>query len=81
MNKIKYCEWLGAALGVLGNLILATNIPQIAIWGFVSYMVSNVFLIIFAWQKRSWGIFAMCVTYSIINTYGILTWFSLRNNL
>jgi len=66
-------EAIGAILGVAGSLLIAVNLPY-SKWGFVLYIVSNVFLIGWAVRKKAYGIFSMYVVYTIVNIIGIVRW-------
>lgn len=71
---IEMLEWLGALLGIVGSLLLASN-SQYSRWGFVAYLVSNICLIVFAVVIQAVGIATMYTLYTVIAIYGVIQWF------
>jgi drug/metabolite transporter (DMT)-like permease len=67
-------EWLGAATAILGAGILALN-SAISGWGFVAFLVSNVFWVAFSVRTRTWGLLCMQIVFSATSVAGINNWF------
>jgi hypothetical protein len=67
-------EWAGALFGVAGNVLVAVNL-SVSKWGFVLFLISNAFLITYAFRQKAKGLGTMYVIYSIITAVGIYRWF------
>ncbi|MBD3282109.1 MAG: hypothetical protein GF387_00665 [Candidatus Portnoybacteria bacterium] len=57
--------------GVTALFLIAYKIK----WGFVFGLLSQPFFFIAAIRKRQWGIFALCIPYTINWILGIINWF------
>jgi hypothetical protein len=66
-------EWLGAGMAILGAAILATN-SDISGLGFVAFLVSNVFLMLFAYRIQRWGLLLMQLVFTATSVAGIVNW-------
>jgi len=66
-------EWLGCIFGVLGALLLALN-NRAAGWGWVAFLVSNVFWLIFGLVTGTRGLVAMQLVFSATSMLGIYRW-------
>jgi len=73
-SKIDLIEWAGSLLAIIGALLIAANV-HLEVLAFSIYLVSNLLLIIFSWQKKHYGILIMTVVFVIINFVGIIRWF------
>lgn len=69
----KMLEWAGALFGILGNILLALNLPE-SKWAFALFVPSNAFLIAYALRTKSHGLNAMYITYTVITFIGIFRW-------
>lgn len=66
-------QWLAAAFGVAGALILA--VPGIdPAWGFAAFLVSNVGWLAFGAKRRHWGLVAQQVVFLITSLIGLWNW-------
>lgn len=66
-------EWTGSALGLVGALLLALNLP-ISKYGFVAFLVSNLFWIAFALRIKAWGLLCMQLGFTLTSVAGIWRW-------
>lgn len=69
----KLLEWGGATTGVAGAWLLSLN-TAVSGYGWLGYLVSNVFWIIFGLRIRAWGMVAMQVVYTGISLFGAYRW-------
>lgn len=67
-------EWSGSTTGLLGAGLLATN-SAVSGYGFVAFLVSNLFWIGYATSTRAWGLRAMQVGFTATSLVGIWRWF------
>lgn len=67
-------EWCGAITGLVGAGLLATNSP-ISAWGFVSFLISNAFWVLFGIRERTYGLLLMQVGFTATSLLGIYRWF------
>ena len=70
LNQI---EWAGMTTGLLGSALLALKL-DVSGYGFVLYLVSNVFWIYAGRQRGSTALMAMMICYSMASLYGIYRW-------
>jgi len=68
---IKTVEWSGSAFALLGSFLLATN-GSWASLGFIAYLISNIFLIVFSVQRRLYGILVMQLGFTLFSILGIV---------
>jgi hypothetical protein len=66
-------EWMGAAFGVTGALLLASNTAW-SPWGWVGFLCSNVMLIAFAVRKHFRGLLVMQMVFTTTSLLGIYRW-------
>lgn len=66
-------EWAGSGLGLIGAFILALNLP-ISGYGFVAFLVSNLFWITWAFRKRAYGLLTMQAGFTLTSVLGIARW-------
>lgn len=71
--NIKYLEWGGCAFGLIGASLLAMN-NGLSGFGFISFLVSNVFWICFSVSIRSRGLLLMQLGFLISSSVGIYRW-------
>ena len=67
-------EWIGALLGVIGALLLALNM-RFSQWGWVAFLVSNIFLITYTVLTGQWGLLTMQLIFTGTSVLGIYRWF------
>lgn len=68
-----YIEWAGAVLGVGGALLLSLNNRYSAL-AWPLWAVSNVLLIVFAFNVGAWGLMSMQGIFLVISLNGMLRW-------
>lgn len=68
-------EWLGASTGMFGAVILSFNMSW-SRWGWVAFLVSNLFIIALAAQRRIWGIVVMQLVYTGTSLNGLWHYFT-----
>lgn len=73
MTWLAVAEWGGAALGIVGALAIALNVPW-SKWGFMLFLLSNILIGIYAWNAQASGVLAMQVVYGLINVIGLYRW-------
>ncbi len=65
-------EWIGAILGIIGSLMVAFKFR--IRWAFMSWIISDIALIIFAVLICRWGLLTLSIVYLAISTYGWYKW-------
>lgn len=73
MSLTQWIELLGAAMGLLGTLLLAGKGKR-AGWGFVAFLASNVAWMVFASTYGHWGLFAQHAAFMLTSVWGIWRW-------
>lgn len=73
MQNQKLIEWTGSVMGLIGAFLLALN-TQISGWGFVAFLVSNLFWIVFALRQKAWGLLTMQAGFTASSVLGIVRW-------
>lgn len=66
-------EWVGAAFGVLGTVLLALRGPRAGL-GFVAYLVSNVCWLTASWTQGQWPLFGQQLAFLASSLLGIWLW-------
>lgn len=66
-------EFMSAALGLLGALLLATR-SRYAGWAFVAWLVSNIGWIAFGTGHAHWFLVLQQVGFSVTSAIGIWKW-------
>lgn len=56
--NVKFIEWLGALLGLGGSWLVALD-GDLARYGFLAFLLSNLCWIAFGLQKKAWGLLVM----------------------
>jgi len=67
------CEYGGAITGLLGALLIALN-NQYSGYGFIFFLISNGFLIVFAMTSRYYAILILQFGFTITSVMGIYHW-------
>ncbi len=70
---LTFLKWLGTALGVVGALVIALNIP-ISGWGFVAFLISSVSWTIAGVLMKEPSIVILQATFTVVNLIGIYRW-------
>ncbi|MBK3779855.1 hypothetical protein G3A43_06280 [Paraburkholderia aspalathi] len=73
--NLKTIEWLGALTGLVGSALLALHVV-ISGYGFVLFLISNLFWFWFGFRTRAWGMVTMQVGYTLTSVVGIVRWMS-----
>lgn len=68
-----WLQWIGCAMGLGGSLLLALNC-RVSGWGFVLFLVSNVFWISFGLLTDAPGIVVMNLGFSGTSLMGVWKW-------
>jgi hypothetical protein len=66
-------EWLGAALGLLGAGLLATN-TRFSAYGWLAFLASNVCWISYAHMLGAWGLLAQQIGFTATSCIGLWRW-------
>lgn len=66
-------EWSGALTGLVGSALLATN-SDVSGWGFLAFLVSNLFWIGFGMMHRMHGMLLMQIGFTATSLMGIYRW-------
>ncbi len=66
-------QWMGSALGIAGALLLAMN-TEWSTYGWISFLLSNVAWILFAYRKQLWSMLVMQLCFSCTSVLGIYQW-------
>lgn len=68
--KMSFAECAGSFSGLLGALLLSLNTPYSG-YGFMAFLVSNLFLIAFAYKNKFRGLFIMQIGFMATSLNGI----------
>jgi hypothetical protein len=71
--KTKAVEWAGALTGLLGGALLAVRLPYSG-YGFVLFLVSNLFWLGYGLRTRAWGMVTMQLGYTVTSVVGVVRW-------
>lgn len=74
MSLGDWLQYIGAATGILGALLIALNI-SVSRFGYVSYLVSNVAWLAYAWMNSVHGLLAMQGVFFLTTLIGLWSWF------
>lgn len=66
-------QWAGCVTGVAGSLLLALNVRQSG-WGFVLFLVSNIFWILYGIETHALGLIVGQVFFTATSGVGIYRW-------
>jgi len=66
-------EWSGCFTGVLGALLLALNTKHSG-WGFVLFLISNGFWIMYGIENNAIGLITTQVVFTMTSLIGIYRW-------
>lgn len=66
-------EWSGALTGLVGSALLATN-SDVSGWGFVAFLISNLFWIGFGLMHRMHGMLLMQLGFTATSMIGVYRW-------
>jgi hypothetical protein len=73
VNRI--LDYVGAAAGVIGASVIAFNLG-LNFWGYAVFMISSTFYTVFGYRTRNWGLLGMNAMFCVINTIGLIRYFS-----
>ena len=65
------CQWAGAATGLLGAYALQRIEPYMLFYAFLSFTVSNVFLIVLFILTAQWPLLVMQVVFLFLSVSGL----------
>lgn len=71
---ISFMEWSGAALGLLGALLLSMN-RVFSRYGWLLFLLSNFMWIGFGIATEAWGLVFMQVGFTLTSLNGLVQWF------
>lgn len=77
VEPVSILDWLGAALGIFGAVVLAMRMPWSG-WGWVLFLFANVFWILYGVMTSTWSIVLMQGVMSVTSVLGIYRWFFVR---
>ena len=66
-------QWGGCIFGIIGSSLLAWKSNYSGL-GFVSYLVSNIFWILFGFTTGATGLITMQIVFTITSMVGIYKW-------
>lgn len=66
-------EWGGALTGLIGTFLLSLH-SQYSGYGFIGYLFSNFFWIVFGYRIKAWGLVSMQAGYTVLSLFGIYSW-------
>lgn len=72
-SALDWLQWVGCVFGLAGSLMLPLNRPWSG-WGFVPFLISNVFWGAFAIATQSNGLLVMQVGFVVANVVGVCKW-------
>lgn len=70
---VRKMEWGGALTGLFGAWMVAANVDTSG-YGFVAYLASNIFWVIFGYKQRAWGLVVQQVGFTGSSLLGIYRW-------
>jgi hypothetical protein len=73
INNVALFQWVGCMFGLIGAVLLALKLPA-SKWGFVFFLLSNVFLLGFAIETHATGLVVMQIGFTIANVVGVFEW-------
>ena len=71
--NLKYFEWSGSVFGMLGAFLLALNNEYSGL-GFVMFLLSNVFWIIYGFITKMYSMLSMQAIFTATSILGIVNW-------
>ncbi len=72
-------QWLGCGFGIVGSALLALNNSNSG-WGFVAFLISNIFWMWFGFLTSTPGIVIMQVAFTATSFFGIYRWLFKRSS-
>lgn len=73
-DKYTLVDWVGAVSGIMGAIIIASNIGVNWI-GYVVFLVSSVCYSYLGWKVNRKGLMTMNLLFIVINIIGLIRWF------
>lgn len=74
-KEMSWCEFMGSAFGLMGAFFVAIQMPGISEYGFVSFLISNLFFIQFAISGRYYAFLLMQFGFTATSLMGIYNGF------
>lgn len=72
-RNLRLIEWLGAAAGMIGALLIASNTIY-SPYGWIAFGVSSVSLVVFAVRLKAWGLLSLQLCFCLTNAIGLWRW-------
>lgn len=72
-DRTLVAEWVGGISGVAGALLLAMNIDSSG-WGWVAFGVSNAAWIVYALERKAYGLLFMQAGFTLTTAIGMVRW-------
>jgi len=73
MMEMSFIEWAGSLFGILGALLLALN-TKVSGWGFVLFLISNVFWIAYGMMNEVYSLLVMQAFFTATSLLGVKRW-------
>lgn len=73
MGLTDYAQWAGSVTALVGAGLLASRV-RLSPWGFVLFLISNVFLLFYSVSIGAWGLLVMNIGFAVINLLGVKRW-------
>lgn len=78
MTPLKFYEWSGCALGLLGALLLASNTRH-SRWGWIAFLASNGAWIAYSLLVDAHGLLLQQAGFTLSSLLGVHRWFWKRS--
>lgn len=73
-------QWIGCVTGICGSALLALN-NRFSGWGFVLFLISNIFWIAFSLITSTNGLLTMQIFYMVTSIVGVIRWLKPSNSI
>ncbi|MBH2008939.1 MAG: hypothetical protein I8H71_04470 [Xanthomonadaceae bacterium] len=73
IKTLDVLQWAGCITGIMGALLLALN-TKISGWGFVLFLISNGFWIMYGIETKALGLITTQVVFTLTSLTGIYRW-------
>lgn len=70
LTTVQLIEWAGSLLGLLGSALLAANV-RVSRYGWVVFLISNAFMIVFAITMGLTGLLTMQIGFTLTSSLGV----------
>lgn len=75
-KSAKQSDWIGALLAIVGSYLLSFGGAGMIKWGWVAYVVSNLFWVSYGINNGKWSIIVMQVVFMVSSINGVFRNFS-----